>query len=70
MLSYSTGPILGNARAGLVASATSVRTAIISGGALCVLSVATAAALMREFREFDNRTDPNAARERASRRAA
>jgi MFS family permease len=68
MLSYSTGPILGNARAGLVASATSVRTAIISGGALCVLSVAAAAALMREFREFDNRTDPNAVRERESRR--
>jgi MFS family permease len=70
MLSYSTGPIVGNARAGLVASATSVRAAIISGGALCVLSVAVAAALMRDFRAFDKRTDPNAVRERESRGGA
>jgi MFS family permease len=67
MLSYSVGPIAGNARAGLVASATGVRAAIVSGGALCVLSVAAAAALMREFRTYDNRTDPHAAQERAAR---
>jgi MFS family permease len=67
MLSYSTGPILGNARAGLVASQTSVRTAIVSGGALCLLSVAAAAALMRDFRAYDDRTSPHAARERAAR---
>jgi hypothetical protein len=51
----------------LVASATGVRAAIVSGGALCVLSVAAAAALMREFRTYDNRTDPHAAQERAAR---
>jgi MFS family permease len=67
MLSYSVGPIAGNARAGLVASATGVRAAIVSGGALCVLSVAAAAALMREFRTYDNRTDPHALQERAAR---
>jgi hypothetical protein len=67
MLSYSVGPIAGNARAGLVASATGVRAAIVSGGALCVLSVAAAAALMREFRTYDKRTDPHALQERAAR---
>jgi len=67
MLSYSVGPIVGNARSGLVASATSVRFAIVSGGALCVLSVAAAAALMKEFRSYDERSSPHAVQERAAR---
>lgn len=36
MLSYMTGPMLGNARAGLVASTTSNFISIFSGGILCV----------------------------------
>jgi MFS family permease len=67
MLSYSVGPIVGNARSGLVASATSVRFAIVSGGALCVLSVAAAASLMKEFRAYDDRSSPHAMQERAAR---
>jgi MFS family permease len=67
MLSYSVGPIVGNARSGLVASATSVRFAIVSGGALCVLSVAAAASLMKEFRAYDERSSPHAIQERAAR---
>ena len=40
MLSYSIGPLGGQARSGLVADATSVRASIVSGGVLCVLGVA------------------------------
>src|SRR5205814_5201678 len=36
MISYTTGPLLGNAEAGIVASLFSVRTSIISGGVLCI----------------------------------
>ncbi len=39
MLSYMTGPLLGNARAGWVASVTSVAFSIYSGGVLCVIGV-------------------------------
>lgn len=50
-ISYMSGPMLGNAEAGLVASLTSVRTSVISGGVLCVLgSVALALALPRFWR--------------------
>jgi MFS family permease len=46
LLSYSTGPSLGNARAGLMASVVGVRPAIALGGAICVGVVGlTAAAL-------------------------
>lgn len=39
MISYMTGPLLGNAEAGLVASVTSTKISIISGGILCVVGV-------------------------------
>jgi MFS family permease len=47
-IGYMSGPLLGNAEAGLVASLTSVRTSVVSGGVLCVIgSVALALALPR-----------------------
>ena len=67
MLSYSIGPLGGQARSGLVADATSVRTAIVSGGVLCVVGVAATAAWIREFWTYDDRTDLHAVRERAVR---
>ncbi len=60
LLSYSTGPILGNARAGFVASAIGIRGAIVSGGLLAVAATLAAAAAMREFRDYDDRTNPHA----------
>lgn len=36
-ISYTSGPYLGNAEAGLVASAFGVRASVVSGGVLCVL---------------------------------
>jgi MFS family permease len=67
MLSYSIGPLGGQLRSGLVADLTSVRTAIVSGGALCVLGVAGTAGLLREFWHYDNRTDPYAVAQRRPR---
>ena len=69
LLSYSTGPILGNARAGLVASAVGVRAAIVSGGVLGVAATLAVTAVMRDFRCYDNRTNPHAVERRAARAA-
>ncbi|MGN6743602.1 MAG: MFS transporter [Amnibacterium sp.] len=46
LLSYSTGPTLGNARAGLMARFTGVRGAILGGGLLCMAGVAVAASAL------------------------
>lgn len=69
LLSYSLGPLGGEARAGLVADATSVRTAIVSGGVLCVAGVGATAAALREFWRYDAATDEHAVRERELRAA-
>ncbi|GAA1589176.1 MFS transporter [Kribbella hippodromi] len=69
MLGYSLGPLGGQARSGVVADLTSVRTAIVSGGALCVVGVLGTAAWLREFWRYDARTDEHAVRERAVRAA-
>jgi MFS family permease len=39
MVSYSTGPLLGNAEAGFAAAVAGLRTSIVSGGLLCVAGV-------------------------------
>ena len=64
MLSYSLGPLGGQTRAGLVADRWGVRSAITSGGVLCVLGVLLTAAWLRDFWSYDDRTDPHAVRER------
>ena len=69
MLSYTLGPLGGEARAGLVADATSVRAAIVSGGVLCVAGVGATAAALRSFWNYDARTDEHAVREREVRAA-
>ena len=55
-ISYSTGPTLGNVEAGIVASLTSVRTSIVSGGVLCIAAVPVVALLLPGFRRYDART--------------
>jgi len=70
MLGYSLGPLGGQARSGLVADLTSVRTAIVSGGAMCVVGVIATAAWLREFWRYDARTDEHAVRERELRTAS
>jgi MFS family permease len=54
-ISYMSGPMLGNAEAGLVASATSVGVSVVSGGVLCVVGSVVLAALLPRFTAFDVR---------------
>lgn len=55
MLSYTSGPALGNFEAGLVASLVNIRFSIISGGVLCVVGCALCALALPAFRDYDSR---------------
>ena len=55
-VSYTSGPLLGNLRAGVVASVASVRVSVVSGGVLCVVGVVLAAIALPAFRRYDART--------------
>jgi MFS family permease len=55
MISYLTGPMLGSAKMGIVAENFGVKTALISGGVLCVASVAGAALFLPKFLAYDGR---------------
>ena len=49
MISYLSGPKLGDTRAGLVAASFGITTSLISGGILCVLGVAVCSIFMPKF---------------------
>jgi MFS family permease len=55
LLSYSVGPTLGNFEAGVVASLTSIRFSIVSGGVLCVAGCVLCALALPAFRSYDAR---------------
>lgn len=55
MISYMTGPYLGNAEAGLVAGAFGLRVSVVSGGAMCVVGSALLALLLPRFIRYDSR---------------
>lgn len=55
MISYTTGPYLGNAEAGLVASAFGLRFSVISGGLMCVIGAGALAVLLPAFIRYDGR---------------
>lgn len=52
MMSYMTGPLLGNARAGYLATRFDARTSIVSGGILCVLGVLLCIPLLPGFARY------------------
>ncbi|MET7638726.1 MFS transporter [Streptomyces sp. NPDC005438] len=60
LLSYSTGPQLGQLRSGAVASLTSVRTSIWSGGVAGVLAVGALAVCLPALMSYDSRTSEHA----------
>ncbi|MEU8360581.1 MFS transporter [Nonomuraea sp. NPDC048882] len=70
LLSYASGPMLGNARAGLMANFGGTRFSLGAGGALCVAAVLALAAALPRFRAYDARTDEHALAEKARRQAA
>jgi MFS family permease len=55
MVSYMTGPLLGNAEAGIVASVFSIRTSVLSGGILCVAGTVLLAGALPAFLRYDGR---------------
>ncbi|MEO7539393.1 MAG: MFS transporter [Pyrinomonadaceae bacterium] len=55
MMSYLTGPMLGSAKMGIVAETYGVRTALVSGGVLCVIAVVLAALFLPKFATYDGR---------------
>jgi hypothetical protein len=56
MISYTSGPTLGNFEAGALAALTSVRTSVVSGGVMCVAGTAMLVALLPAFWRYDART--------------
>ncbi|MFI7693322.1 MFS transporter [Nonomuraea sp. NPDC049655] len=67
LLSYASGPMLGNARASLMANFGGTRFSLGAGGLLCVGAVLGLAAALPSFRRYDARTDEHAIAERARR---
>ncbi len=55
MISYTSGPKLGDAEAGIVATLFSLRTSIVSGGILCVVGTLVVSALIPQFIKYDGR---------------
>jgi MFS family permease len=55
MISYLAGPMLGSAKMGIVAERFGVRTALVSGGILCVAAVFGTALLLPRFFTYDGR---------------
>ncbi len=53
MISYMTGPLLGNARAGVVAESFGEQASIVSGGVLCVLGVLACVPLLPGFMRYE-----------------
>lgn len=54
-ISYSSGPLLGQVRAGVVGSLAGIRVSAVSGGALCVVGVALTALALPAFWRYDSR---------------
>lgn len=55
MISYLTGPLLGNARAGWVAAQYSIRVSLTSGGLICVAAVIITAFFLPRFWRYQSR---------------
>ncbi|MGW0810131.1 MFS transporter [Nonomuraea sp. NPDC002799] len=70
LLSYASGPMLGNTRASLMAGFGGTRFSLGAGGLLCVAAVLALGAALPKFRTYDARTDEHALAERARRQPA
>ncbi|MCW5959157.1 MAG: MFS transporter [Pyrinomonadaceae bacterium] len=55
MISFLTGPMLGDAESGIVAYFTDVKTSIVSGGILTVIGTIVLAILLPKFMKYDGR---------------
>jgi MFS family permease len=55
LISYSSGPVLGDVEAGAVATIFTPSISVLSGGILCVLGVGVLALALPQLRRYDNR---------------
>ena len=55
MVSYLSGPYLGNAEAGFAARLFGLQVSVVSGGVLCVLGAGVLSLLLPKFIEYDSR---------------
>jgi MFS family permease len=55
LVSYSSGPLLGEVESGAVASIFTPRISVLSGGVLCVVGVGLLALALPQFRRYDDR---------------
>jgi hypothetical protein len=55
LVSYSSGPLLGDVEAGAVATVFTPRVSVFAGGALCVVGVGLLALALPRFRRYDDR---------------
>ena len=60
MISYTSGPTLGNFEAGVVASFAGVRTSIVSGGVMCVVGTGVILAFLPALWRYDARHEVRA----------
>jgi MFS family permease len=56
MISYMTGPLLGNARAGWIAAHFSIAASLASGGIVCLIAVVVTAACLPSFWRYRSQT--------------
>jgi MFS family permease len=57
MISYTSGPALGNLEAGVVSALAGVRVSVVSGGVLCVVGTAVVSALLPRFWRYRAESD-------------
>ncbi|VEB36944.1 permease of the major facilitator superfamily [Legionella sainthelensi] len=59
MISYLSGPKLGDTRAGFIASSLGISTALISGGILCIVGVTACCLLLPKFWHYQSHATPS-----------
>jgi MFS family permease len=58
MISWSSGPLLGNAEAGFASALVGLRTSVVAGGVMCVLGSLVLAAALPRLWGYDSRSVP------------
>jgi MFS family permease len=60
MISWSSGPLLGDAEAGALAALTSVRASVVAGGAACIVGTVALVLALPRFWGYDSRAGDDA----------
>ena len=63
MISWSSGPLLGNAEAGIASALVGLRTSVVAGGVMCVAGSLVLAGLLPRLWAYDARDGARPAEE-------